>query len=420
MTQNFNSICEFFSLFLEQNPQFKNKIFLVGGLVRDEFLNQHQNDLDIDIAVEINGGAQSLAQSLHDFLPQFTIAPFHVGKGYPIWKIKFKAPFRINKTEFDWINVEIDLADTQKEAFPDPQTRQRITSYGTFAQDMLRRDFTINMLAYDLTDKNWVDATGYAIQDLQSKIIRTNPDLNGQQILTEDPLRIIRALRFASVFKFQITEQTQKDLVQCAHRLEIISPERITSEWEKTIRRNAWPELLRLAIQLNLFHVFFPGVDEQKIPWQKMSLFRNNLYEQLLCFLSEQTSSVVTHFLSQLKMEHSLVKKILKAQTALLDLPHDFKSSRAWARQNKDILNELRLFDQTHPAFNWIDQAPIWNQPLIDGHQIQKLFSVQGPAIKKISDLSQELRDDYYLKHQADIKTEELILQIQSRINQVL
>ena len=415
MTSKFQNVCDFFLLFLEESPQFKDKIFLIGGAVRDSFLNIESTHLDIDITVEHKDGAHDLAFALHRLFPSNITIPFQIGQGYPIWKIKFNSPLIIKNKTFDFTGFEFDFADTQKECFPDPLTRQRITEFGTFTEDIFRRDFTINMLAFDLTRGLLIDPSGFSINDLTHGKIQTHPHLDGKKILNDDPLRIIRALRFSAVLNFTISETTKKDLKICAPRLEIVSVERILSEWSKTIAKGSWTKLLRLTLDLGLFAFFFPHINEEFIPWTQLSDFKNTLYDQFLIFLYGQSPVTVEDYLKSLKWDQTSIKKIKKAHLALQKNPATTQEGCRWRRENIDILEDLRQFKQTEPIFKKIDPIPVWSKPVLNGHQIQTLFNVSGPQIKYLQHLSEDLRDNYYITHQTEIPLPLLIDEIKKQ-----
>ena len=140
---------ESFLIEIIKDTKFKNKVYSVGGFVRDDLLGIESKDLDI--VVESPDGAKDLGELLHNRFPDETSNAYQIGAGYPIWHLSFKKDIKLNGKTFKTTGAEIDIADTQKESFPDPETRQRITEYGTIDDDCRRRDLRVNMLLRDLT-----------------------------------------------------------------------------------------------------------------------------------------------------------------------------------------------------------------------------------------------------------------------------
>lgn len=193
---------------------YENNLYLVGGIVRDEVMGIPAKD-DIDIVLE--GDAAELAE----FLYKKGICD-HKPVTYP----------RFGTAMVGINGCCVELVGARKENY-DPASRKPSTERGTLKDDVYRRDFTINTLLKNLHTGEVRDITKLGIEDIERGIIRT--PLEPITTFNDDPLRMLRAVRFASRFGFEIEPRTYKGICECAHRLSIISGERIRDEFVKII-----------------------------------------------------------------------------------------------------------------------------------------------------------------------------------------
>ena len=219
-----------FLAFLKTTP-FKNKVHAVGGYCRDQVLGKDAKDLDM--VVEIHGGAEKFSKFLHNSFPQETSNAYEMGKGYPIWHIAFQKDITYKGELYKTDGAEIDIADTQKEAFPDPTTRQRVTTFGTLEEDCKRRDFTVNMIYKDLTSGEFKDLTGVSLKDIKEGVLQGHPEVDLNKIFADDPLRMIRLVRFQAKYNWHIPQSVLDTVKANAKRIEIVSVERIMDELKK-------------------------------------------------------------------------------------------------------------------------------------------------------------------------------------------
>ncbi|MCE5314840.1 MAG: CCA tRNA nucleotidyltransferase [Armatimonadota bacterium] len=197
-----------------ENSPYKGRLYLVGGIVRDKFLGT-PSDEDIDLVLE--GDAAELAHFLRE-------------RGIAEHRPVVYARFGTAMIMVDGRQVE--LVGARKESY-DKSSRKPFTQPGTLRDDIRRRDFTINTLLENLHTGEVLDLTGKGRQDIADKIIRTPVD----PIVTfaDDPLRMLRAVRFSSRFDFKIDDETYAAIKSCAHRLSIVSEERIKDEFVKIL-----------------------------------------------------------------------------------------------------------------------------------------------------------------------------------------
>lgn len=212
--------------------------YVVGGFVRDKLLGRITKDADIVCVGDGIALANAVAQR---FSPAPSVA-FYKNFGTAALKIE----------EFD-----VEFVGARKESYR-YHSRNPEVEPGTLEEDQLRRDFTINAMAVSLNEQNY----GVLIdpfegrKDLENKIIRT--PLEPGQTFSDDPLRMLRAIRFASQLGFSIEETTWKGICMHVERIRIISQERITEELNK-ILQSAQPSIgLDLLYKSGLLHIIFP------------------------------------------------------------------------------------------------------------------------------------------------------------------
>ena len=205
---------EIFSTISKASKELKIESYVIGGFVRD-FLLKRGTAKDIDI-VAIGSGIE-LAEKVASLLPN--------KPKVQVFKTYGTAMLRFN-------DIEIEFVGARKESYTE-ESRNPEVSEGTLQDDQNRRDFTINALALSLNEDNFGEILDpfNGVSDLENKIIRTplNPDIT----YSDDPLRMMRAIRFASQLHFKIEENSLLAISENADRLKIITRERIIDELNK-------------------------------------------------------------------------------------------------------------------------------------------------------------------------------------------
>lgn len=237
--------------------------YVIGGFVRDYFL-ERETPKDIDI-VAIGSGIK-LAKEVASLLPN--TPKVQVFKTYGTAMLRFE-------------DIEIEFVGARKESYQ-RESRNPIVENGTLQDDQNRRDFTINALALSLNKESFGELLDpfNGIKDLEERRIKTplNPDIT----YSDDPLRMMRAIRFASQLNFKIEQKSLQAITKNANRLSIITKERIVEELHKIMLSEKPSIGLLLLYKTNLLQQILPevtalkGVDE--VEGQK---HKDNFYHTL-------------------------------------------------------------------------------------------------------------------------------------------
>jgi len=210
----------------------------IGGFVRDKILGRPTKDIDI----VCNGDGIDLAHAVAELLPQPTKVAF--------FKTYGTAQMRIQ-------GIEVEFVGARKESYS-PDSRNPSVSPGTLEEDQKRRDFTINALAVSLAPENYaaiIDPFD-GLLDIEDKIIRT--PLLPDQTFSDDPLRMMRAIRFATQLNFHIEVSCFESICRQKERIKIITKERIADELNK-IMMSAKPSIgFDLLFRSGLLEIILP------------------------------------------------------------------------------------------------------------------------------------------------------------------
>ncbi|MFL9484516.1 CCA tRNA nucleotidyltransferase [Chitinophagaceae bacterium LWZ2-11] len=232
--------------------------FLIGGFVRDKILGRATKDADIVCL----GDGIALADAVAErFNPKPSVAFF---KTFGTAQIKISSPKKNSKKEEGEQKVEndyfeIEFVGARKESY-NYNSRKPDVEPGSLEDDQNRRDFTINALAISLNKEDYgtlIDPFN-GLRDLERRIIQT--PLEPAQTFSDDPLRMMRAIRFASQLNFTIADSTFQAIIDNAHRIKIVSQERITDELNKIMLSTKPSVGLDLLSKSGLLQIIFPAM----------------------------------------------------------------------------------------------------------------------------------------------------------------
>lgn len=260
-----------FSAHLHSNPVFETvqraskklnqPAFVVGGYVRDLILKRPNKDLDF---VTVGSGIK-LAQQVAKELGGLTLTVF---QNFGTASIKSG-------------DFELEFVGARRESYRS-ESRKPIVEDGSLEDDQNRRDFTINAMAISLNEENYgelIDPFG-GLEHIKQKLIKT--PLHPDQTFSDDPLRMMRAVRFATQLKFDIDADTFESIQKNADRLKIISMERIIDETNKIIMTAQPSYGFKLLFQSGLLKQYFPElVTLQGVEYVGGNAHKDNFYHTL-------------------------------------------------------------------------------------------------------------------------------------------
>jgi len=229
-----------------QNPIFKTlssiadkhntEAYVIGGFVRDIFLNRPSKDIDVVVVGSGIEYAEAVGRKLNTKVAVF--------KNFGTANIKYQ-------------DLEVEFVGARKESYRS-DSRKPIVEDGTLSDDQLRRDFTINALAINLNAGNFGELLDpfNGMEDLENKLIRT--PLDPEITFSDDPLRMMRAIRFATQLNFNIDQAALNAITTQKQRINIVSKERITDEMNKIILSPKPSIGFKHLFDTGLLHIIFP------------------------------------------------------------------------------------------------------------------------------------------------------------------
>ncbi|MCR9132968.1 MAG: CCA tRNA nucleotidyltransferase [bacterium] len=232
-----------FEIIRDAGRQLNQPVYVVGGYVRDYYLDRLKEEPDIDFVTL--GSGISLAKKVHAQLP---------GSNLSVFKQFGTAQVKIN-------DLELEFVGARKESYR-RDSRKPIVEDGTLKDDQERRDLTINAMSWSLNtdDFGLLNDPFGGLADLKKQCVRT--PIDPDKTFDDDPLRMLRAVRFASQLGFEIADETFSSIQKMAPRLEIISKERILDELNKIIL-SAKPSVgFGLLFKTGLLKQFFPEMHQ--------------------------------------------------------------------------------------------------------------------------------------------------------------
>lgn len=329
-TLNKNSTADKIILKIAELAQFSGyETYLVGGFVRDRLMDRECTDIDLSII----GDAVKFAE----------LAAKH-------FKTNLKAVYKKFGTALLVLNdiIKIEFASARKESYK-KDSRKPAVEFSDLEHDLSRRDFTVNAVAVSLNRSNFGEIIDKykGLKDLDEKILRT--PLDPLKTFDDDPLRMMRAVRFASQLDFNVDSAALKAITEMKERLRlepddtgVVSQERITDEFLKILAAQKPSIGLTLLLECNVMEIIFPevaalqGVDQRK-EYHHKDVFYHTL--QVLDNISKKTDNLWLRFTA---LMHDIAKPPTKK----------FVEGTGWtfhgheelgARWQKHIFRRMRL-----------------------------------------------------------------------------
>ena len=231
---------QIFNIIQKESDKLKYPTYVVGGWVRDLLLKRENTVTDIDFVCV--GSGIILAEKV----------ALTIGK-----QARFKVFKKFGTALISYKGENYEFIGARKESYRS-NSRKPIVENGTFEDDQIRRDFTINAISIQLNKDNFGELIDpfNGIEDLKNKIIKTPGNPN--KTYSDDPLRMMRAVRFATQLHFEIEKESYEAILRNCERLSIISQERITEELNKIILSPKPSRGFKVLFETKLLHQFFP------------------------------------------------------------------------------------------------------------------------------------------------------------------
>jgi tRNA nucleotidyltransferase/poly(A) polymerase len=311
-----------FPLIAEVAGRVGTPAYVVGGFVRDVFLRRPSKDIDV-VAVGEGSGialAQAVAQRLGGRLSVF--------RNFGTAQVKARG-------------VEIEFVGARRESYS-RDSRKPVVEDGSLEDDLGRRDFTINAMAVSLNAEDYGELLDPfdGMADMEKLVLRTPKDAD--VTFDDDPLRMLRAVRFASQLGFFIHPDTFDAIVRNVHRLEILSPERIQDELNKIVLSPRPSIGFDLLDRTGLLDIVLPELSALKGVETRVGIGHKDNFAHTLLVLDKVARVSDNLWLRWAALLHDIAKPLVKRWDARLGWTfhsHEFQGQRVAA----EIFRRLRL-----------------------------------------------------------------------------
>ncbi|RKS13771.1 CCA tRNA nucleotidyltransferase [Flavobacterium sp. 120] len=315
-----------FEVISQASQELNIESYVIGGFVRDLLLNR---DFKKDIDIVAVGSGIELALKVSQLLPKKP--KVQVFKTYGTAMLRFE-------------DTEIEFVGARKESYHF-ESRNPVVENGTLEDDQNRRDFTINALALSLNAANFGELSDpfNGLEDLKNKIIRTplDPDIT----FSDDPLRMLRGIRFANQLGFDIEENSLNSITKNANRIKIISGERIVDELNKILSTDKPSVGFLLLFKTGLLDIILPELTAlNQVEEIEGHTHKNNFYHTL-----EVVDNICPHTDDVWLRWSALLHDIGKAPTKR------FNKKQGWTFHGHEFLGgkmAKKIFERLHMPLN--------------------------------------------------------------------
>ena len=356
-------------------------VYVVGGYVRDLMLGRPLSDIDLMVVGDGISFARKLAKKL---------------------KIKTVIPFeKFGTAQIQSEDGIIEVSSARVETYESDSRKPEVSS-ANLEMDLSRRDFTVNAMAISLCEDSLGELSDPygGVRDLQKRLLRT--PLDPDSTFSDDPLRMLRAVRFAAQLDFQIDKPVAESIIRQAKRIEIVSAERITSEFYKILSAPIPSIGLDLLQQVGLLEIVFPEINamvglEQPKEWHHKDIFYHTL--QVVDNTAKLTDKPDLRFAA-------LVHDIAKPRTRRLS------TSKGWTFHGHEIVGS-RMLEKVARRMKLSNKTLEYLQKLTMLHLRPIALAKDGitdSAVRRVMVVAAEDLDDLLILCRADITSKNPML----------
>ena len=365
-------------------------LHIVGGVIRDLLMNRPLNDLDLAVEGDTIEFSNMLATSLH---------------GEVIMRSQFET-CKVNA-----LGVIVDIAMTRKEIYPFPGALPTV-SRSEIAEDLLRRDFTINAIALRLVPKPilMLDPT-QGQSDINQGLVR----ILHQESFNDDPTRILRAIRYEQRLGFRLAPKTEDLLKHALTHLATITGERIRQELTLIFDESRASKILLRAAELGILNAVYPHFPDSQTLRSSLSSLQDVDYSHSMPYLAALTyhmnQSQVQELVERLNLPRTWTKvstDTITARTRINKLSPSQRPSQVYKLLH-DVGDEALQFGYVTAADNETKEivrqyleTGRYVRPKLNGQDLIDLGVPEGPAVKEILELLLEAQLDGLVKTRND------------------
>lgn len=386
--------------------------YAVGGYVRDLFLERPSKDID---CVVVDPQANSQQPTANADGPGIRVAK---ALGKKLGRGAHVSVFRnFGTAQVKWKDQEVEFVGARRESYSH-DSRKPIVEDGTLEDDLDRRDFTINALAYCLTSEGLVDGKRLVdrfggLLDMEDGLIATplDPDIT----FSDDPLRMMRCIRFATQLRFQIEDETQEALSRNAERIKIISQERIIDELNKIMMAQHPSIGFEYLQDCGILQIIMPELSALDIVEERNGRTHKNNFYHTLEVLENVCGSLQTSPSGDLQDKHTpsgeMERGIWLRWAALL---HDIGKPRSkrweekvgWTFHNHNYIGQKMVSGIFHRMKLPLDERMAYVEKLVGLHMRPIAIAddeVTDSAVRRLLFEAGEDIDDLMILCEADI-----------------